>query len=86
MELNELIKEIVRQEAREEISKILAEKFANPSPIKGKYLTLKEAKQEFHLYGATLYRRIHDGHLQLIKQGGKSFLLRSEVEKLFVAI
>lgn len=75
----------VRQIAREEAERVFAAHAAafNQQP---EHITLKEVEQKYDLYGATLYRHINAGHLSLLKLGGKSFLKRSEVEKLFIKV
>ena len=75
----------IREIARQEAEKLFNERFSkiNTPPD---HVTLKEAKEKYDLFGATLYRHVDRGHLSLIKLGGKSFLLRSEVEKLFVRV
>lgn len=78
--MEEQIREIARQEAQ----KLIEEKFASLQSRPSEYISTREAREEYDLFGATLYRRINEGHLTLIKRGGKSFLKRSQVEKLFV--
>lgn len=71
---------IFREIARDEITRILEEK-----QRKGKqpeYITLDQAREEYHLFGATLYRKIKAETLRLYALGGKSLLKRSEVEAL----
>ncbi|MEX2234392.1 MAG: hypothetical protein WD824_19660 [Cyclobacteriaceae bacterium] len=75
----------IREIARQEAEKLFNERLATLSQ-KSNHITLKEAKKEFDLFGATLYRHVDKGHLSLIKLGGKSFLLRSEIEALFVKV
>ena len=79
--MEQQIRELARQEAEKLINEKLAKFYQQPD-----HITLKEAKEKYDLYGATLYRHVGRGHLSLIKLGGKSFLLRKEVENLFVKV
>jgi len=78
------MEEQIREIARQEAEKIFSAKSLQKS--KTKHISLKEANEEYDLRGATLYRKIDQGLLSLIKMGGKSFLLRDEVEALFVKV
>ena len=75
----------IRELARQEAEKLFNEKLEKLN-LRPEHITLKEAKDQYNLFGATLYRRVDEGHLSLIKMGGKSFLIRKEVEKLFVRV
>jgi hypothetical protein len=75
----------IREIARQEAEKLFNEKFSKISQ-QSDHITLREAKEKYDLFGATLYRHVDRGNLSLIKLGGKSFLLRKEVEKLFIKV
>ena len=75
------IREIARQEAEKLFSEKLSELKHNQN-----HITLDQAKEEYDLFGATLYRSVNRGDLHLYKRGGKSFLKRSEVEGLFIRV
>lgn len=73
---------IFREIARDEITRILEERQGESK--RSEYITLDQAKDEYHLFGATLYRKIKAETLNLYTMGGKSLLKRSEVEALIV--
>lgn len=73
---------VFREIARDEITRILEER--NVESKRSEYITLDQAKEEYHLFGATLYRKIKAETLNLFTLGGKSLLKRSEVEALIV--
>jgi hypothetical protein len=75
----------IREIARQEALLLIEQKLASLNQ-KPKYVSLKEAKDDYHIFGATLYRKIDSGLISLVKVGGKSFLIREELEKLFVKV
>jgi len=83
--MKETLEQEIREIARQEAEKLFIEKFSKLNQ-QDEHVSLKEAKEKYHLFGATLYRKIDNGYLSLIKMGSKAFLLRSEVEKLFVKV
>lgn len=78
------MEEQIREIARQEIEKFLNERLSKIH--QPEHVTLKEAKEKYDLFGATLYRHVNRGNLSLIKLGRKTFLLRSELEALFVKV
>jgi len=75
----------VRQIAREEAEKLFSEKFAslNQTP---ELIAVKDFQKSYGVSAPTMYRHINNGHLNLIKLGGKSFLNRKQAQSLFVTI
>ena len=47
------------------------------------YITIKEAIEIARVSRPTLYSRIRNKKIQLYKNGGKSFLIKNDVENLF---
>ena len=72
---------ILREIARDEITRIFEEK---QRALQADYISLDQARLQYHLFGATLYRKIKAKNLKLYTLGGKSLLKRSEVEALIV--
>lgn len=75
----------IRELARQEAEKVFAEKMAAIS-TQPEHISLKEFSKTYGISMPTLYRHIDAGHLHLVKFGGKSFIKRSEADKLFVEV
>lgn len=82
LDFDTIVRKLARDEARDEITRILEERQGGSK--RSEYITLEQAREEYHLFGATLYRKIKAETLKLYTLGGKSLLKRSEVEALIV--
>lgn len=81
------MEEQIRALARQEAEKIFAEKFESLALTKQPdHITVKDAEKTYNISAPTIYRRIEDGHLSLVKFGGKSYLKRKQLESLFVTV
>lgn len=80
--MEDQIREFVRQEAE----KIFSAKFATIINQQPEHISVKQTEKEYGISAPTIYRRIEDGHLSLVKFGGKSFLKRKQVEALFITV
>lgn len=76
----------IRELARQEAEKIFSEKFASINNHQSEHISVKQTEKEYDISAPTIYRRIDDGHLDLVKFGGKSFLKRKQVESLFIKV
>lgn len=67
----------LRAFVREEVEAVLSGNGSEPWP---EFLTMKEASRYSSLSRSTLYRLVEDGCLRVVKEGGRTLLLRAEID------
>jgi hypothetical protein len=82
------MEEQIRIIARAEAEKVFASLFPQslkPNPQQ-EYVSMKSFQRDYGISAPTAYRHVNNGHLSLVKLGGKSFLKKAEVDKLFIKV
>lgn len=80
--LTQTIREFIREQVDIRLADVLPS--LQQSATASRRIPIKEAARLYHTSPPTLYRAIHDGRLSLHKNGGRSFVLSEEMDRLFV--